>query len=260
MTEKISLQHLSKAYGKREILKDINVTVNDGELVTLIGPSGSGKSTLIRCLNLLEAPTAGTLTFNRQKIDYKLNRFGQLTRKSEAQAAQYRTKVGMVFQQFNLFPNRSVLQNLIDGPRRILKVDRSTLEQQAVHYLTLVGLRDYQAQYPAQLSGGQKQRVAIARALMMSPEVLLFDEPTSALDPEMVNDVLRVMLRLKQAGMTMVVVTHEMAFTEQASDRVLFLEQGQIQFAGTPQALQQEPATSRVKQFVSTLDHHLAVS
>jgi ABC-type polar amino acid transport system ATPase subunit len=259
MIEKIALQHLSKSYGTQTVLEDINFSVADGELVTLIGPSGSGKSTLIRCLNLLEAPTKGVLKFNDEPIDYQVNRLGQLTYRSEKRVARYRIQVGMVFQQFNLFPNRSVLQNLIDAPQRILNDSIDNLMAQANHYLELVGLSEFQTKYPAQLSGGQQQRVAIARALMMKPQVLLFDEPTSALDPEMVNDVLSVMMRLKKSGMTMVVVTHEMAFTEQASDRILFLEHGKIQFSGTPLALKQTTKSSRVREFVSTLDHHIKI-
>lgn len=256
---KISINHLFKNYGNKEVLHDVSLSVNEGELVTLIGRSGSGKSTLIRCLNLLEAPSQGEIMFNGTKVDYTVNHQGNLTRRSETTLSGYRIKVGMVFQHFNLFPNRTVMENLVDGPRRILHMNSGKTAAKAINLLDMVDLLEHKDKYPSQLSGGQQQRVSIARALMMDPEVLLFDEPTSALDPEMVNDVLKVMVRLKKAGMTMIVVTHEMAFTEQASDRVLFLEDGEIHFEGSPAALQQESDESRVKKFINTLNHQVSV-
>lgn len=256
---KISINHLFKNYGNKEVLHDVSLSVNEGELVTLIGRSGSGKSTLIRCLNLLEAPSQGEIMFNDTKVDYTVNHQGNLTRRSETTLSGYRIKVGMVFQHFNLFPNRTVMENLVDGPRRILHMNSGKTAAKAINLLDMVDLLEHKDKYPSQLSGGQQQRVSIARALMMDPEVLLFDEPTSALDPEMVNDVLKVMVQLKKAGMTMIVVTHEMAFTEQASDRVLFLEDGEIHFEGSPAALQQESDESRVKKFINTLNHQVSV-
>lgn len=256
---KIEIKGLYKNYGDKEVLHNIDLAVNEGELVTLIGRSGSGKSTLIRCLNLLEAPTSGQITFNGDHIDYEINRHGDLTRRSETNLSNYRLKVGMVFQHFNLFPNRTVMENLTDGPRRIMHKDLGETVKKAEHLLELVDLTEHKDKYPSQISGGQQQRVSIARALMMDPEVMLFDEPTSALDPEMVNDVLKVMIRLKHAGMTMIVVTHEMAFTEQASDRVLFLEHGEINFEGSPQKLRETSEDSRVKHFINTLNHRVEV-
>ncbi|MCH4172474.1 MAG: amino acid ABC transporter ATP-binding protein [Lactobacillus sp.] len=259
MTTKIKLIGLHKSFGDKEILSDINLSIATGELVTIIGPSGSGKSTLIRCLNLLEVPSSGQLAFNNELVDFQVNSKGRLTHRSEASLPKFRTKIGMVFQHFNLFANRTVLQNLTDAPKRILKQPAKIAYQDAQHFLELVGLLDFQNQYPSQLSGGQQQRVAIARALMMHPEVLLFDEPTSALDPEMVNEVLTVMLRLKAAGITMVVVTHEMAFTQQASDRVVFIEHGRIQFLGSPTQLANQADDSRVKEFINKLDHRIVL-
>ena len=212
----VEVQHLSKSFGPREILKDINFTVKKGDVTTIIGPSGSGKSTLLRCLNLLETPTSGDILFHGQNIEKTMN------------IPAYRSKVGMVFQSFNLFSNMTVLQNCMVGQEKVLRRDKETARQKALTYLQKVGMAEYINARPRQLSGGQQQRVAIARALAMEPELLLFDEPTSALDPEMVGEVLAVMQNLAAEGMTMIVVTHEMAFARDVSNHVVFMADGYI--------------------------------
>ena len=236
----LQVRHLSKSFGKHEVLRDIDFTVNRGDVTSIIGASGSGKSTLLRCVNLLETPTSGEITFHGENI---------LTRKGGA--AAYRTKVGMVFQSFNLFNNMSVLDNCTVGQIKVLKKSAAEAKALAMKYLTKVGMAPYINAKPRQLSGGQKQRVAIARALAMDPEVLLFDEPTSALDPEMVGEVLDVMKELAQSGMTMVVVTHEMGFAREVASRVLFMDQGVIMEENKPQALFDNPQSPRLQSFLS---------
>ncbi len=213
----LSVQDLKKQFGEREILKGISVDVKKGDVVCIIGPSGSGKSTLIRCVNFLEQPTGGVIAYRGQNV---LESFKNL--------ALYRTKVGMVFQQFNLFNNMTVLENCMVGQVKVLGKDKDTAHSTAMKYLEHVGMASYINAKPHQLSGGQKQRVAIARALALEPEVLLMDEPTSALDPEMVGEVLAVMKELADEGLTMVIVTHEMAFARDVSSRVIFIDQGVI--------------------------------
>ena len=242
MTDERILQvnHLSKSFGKHEVLRDIDFTVNKGDVTSIIGASGSGKSTLLRCINLLETPTSGEIRFHDENI---------LSRKGGA--AAYRTKVGMVFQSFNLFNNMTVLENCLVGQTKVLKKDPKEAEEVAMKYLTKVGMAPYINARPRQLSGGQKQRVAIARALAMGPEVLLFDEPTSALDPEMVGEVLSVMRDLANEGLTMLVVTHEMAFARDVSSRVVYMNQGVICEQGSPEALFGDPKRQETKDFLS---------
>lgn len=222
------------------MLKGINVEINRGDVVCVIGPSGSGKSTFLRCLNLLEQPTAGHIIFEGvdltdKKVDLNL----------------HRQKMGMVFQQFNLFPHMTILQNLTCAPMMLKKVPRAQAEEKAIELLSRVGLADRASSYPRQLSGGQKQRVAIVRSLCMEPDVMLFDEPTSALDPEMVGEVLDVMKRLADKGMTMVVVTHEMGFAREVSNRVLFLDDGLIIESGSPDEIFGAPESERLKSFLA---------
>ena len=242
MTDERILQvnHLSKSFGKHEVLRDIDFTVNKGDVTSIIGASGSGKSTLLRCINLLETPTSGEIRFHDENI---------LSRKGGA--AAYRTKVGMVFQSFNLFNNMTVLENCLVGQTKVLKKDPKEAEEVAMKYLTKVGMAPYINARPRQLSGGQKQRVAIARALAMDPEVLLFDEPTSALDPEMVGEVLSVMRDLANEGLTMLVVTHEMAFARDVSRRVVFMHEGVILEQGAPEAIFSDPQHQQTKDFLA---------
>ena len=239
MEKVIDVQHLKKNFGQHEVLKDIDFSVNKGEVVCIIGSSGSGKSTLLRCTNLLEKPTAGEIIYNGENVlDSKHDIF------------KYRSKLGMVFQQFNLFNNLDVLHNCTVGPVKILKKSQQEAEKIAMGYLEQVGMGNFINAKPDQLSGGQKQRVAIARALTMEPDALLFDEPTSALDPEMVGEVLKVMKDLANSGLTMIVVTHEMEFAKEVSDRVIFMDQGVILEQGAPDDIFNHPTEARTKQFL----------
>ena len=235
----ISIQNLSKTFGTNEVLKDISFEVKQGEVVTIIGSSGSGKSTLLRCVHLLEKPTSGKISYNGQNI-----------LEHDKSIYEYRTHVGMVFQQFNLFNNLNVLENCIVGPMKVLKKSKEEAEKIAKEFLEKVGMSAYINAKPRQLSGGQKQRVAIARALSMQPDVLLFDEPTSALDPEMVNEVLETMKSLAHTGLTMIVVTHEMGFAKEVSDRVVFMDKGVIAEEGTPEQIFENPQVDRTKEFL----------
>ena len=236
----LQVNHLSKSFGKHEVLKDINFTVKAGDVTSIIGASGSGKSTLLRCINLLEIPTSGEIVFHGENI---------LTQKGGAPA--YRTRVGMVFQSFNLFNNMTVLENCMVGQTKVLKKHEKEAKDLAMQYLNKVGMAPYINARPRQLSGGQKQRVAIARALAMNPEVLLFDEPTSALDPEMVGEVLTVMRSLAKEGLTMLVVTHEMAFARDVSNHVVFMRDGVIWEEGAPQQIFADPQRQETKDFLS---------
>lgn len=235
----IKVNNLEKKFGQNLVLKDINMEVQKGEVVTIIGSSGSGKSTLLRCLNLLEEPTSGEILYKSENI---------LDKKFDLRA--YRTKVGMVFQNFNLFENKTVLQNCTLSQEKVLKISKKDAEEKAKKFLQLVGMDQYINAKPSQISGGQKQRVAIARALCMDPEVLLFDEPTSALDPEMVGEVLEVMTKLAKEGITMIVVTHEMDFAREVSTRVLFMNDGIILEEGSPEEIFTNPKNQRTKDFL----------
>ena len=239
MEKVIDIRHLNKSFGSHEVLKDINFSVNKGEVVCMIGSSGSGKSTLLRCVNLLEKPSGGEIIYNGENIlDDKHDIY------------KYRTKLGMVFQQFNLFNNHDVLSNCIIGQMKVLKRSKEEAEKVAMKYLKVVGMDQYINAKPKQLSGGQKQRVAIARALSMEPDVILFDEPTSALDPEMVGEVLKVMKDLAETGLTMLVVTHEMGFAKEVSDRVVFMDKGVIEEEGTPEEIFNNPKKERTREFL----------
>ena len=236
----INVRNLYKSFGKNEVLKDINETIKKGEVVVIIGPSGSGKSTFLRCLNLLEEPTSGIINFEGEDITDK-----------NVDINKIREKMGMVFQQFNLFPHKTVMENLTIGPTKIKNISNGEAIKKGSELLEKVGLLDKKNVYPNSLSGGQKQRIAIARALAMEPDVMLFDEPTSALDPEMVGEVLGVMKSLAKDGMTMVVVTHEMGFAKEVRDRILFMDKGRIIEEGTPEEIFQNPKNSRTKDFLS---------
>lgn len=236
----INVRNLYKSFGKNEVLKDINETIKKGEVVVIIGPSGSGKSTFLRCLNLLEEPTSGVINFEGEDITNK-----------NVDINKIREKMGMVFQQFNLFPHKTVMENLTIGPTKIKNISNGDAVKKGSELLEKVGLLDKKNVYPNSLSGGQKQRIAIARALAMEPDVMLFDEPTSALDPEMVGEVLNVMKNLAKEGMTMVVVTHEMGFAKEVGDRILFMDEGRIIEEGTPEEIFQNPKNSRTKDFLS---------
>lgn len=236
----IELIHLEKKFGDHEVLRDINLTVHRGEVISVIGSSGSGKSTMLRCVNLLEVPTGGKILYEGKDITAPGVRL-----------SDYRAKVEMVFQQFNLFGNMTALENCVRPQTVVLKRSRAEAREIAERYLDMVGMSAYRNARPSQLSGGQKQRVAIARALSMNPDAILFDEPTSALDPEMVGEVLDVMKRLAQSGLTMVVVTHEMAFARDVSDRVIFMDGGVIVEEGAPSALFTAPSHPRTREFLS---------
>ena len=236
----IEVSHLEKRFGENLVLKDINFSVNKGEVVSIIGSSGSGKSTLLRCINLLETPTSGVIRYHGRDIQD-----GALPQ------GEFHSKVGMVFQSFNLFNNLSVLDNCVVGQMKVLRRSRRESEANALKYLERVGMLPYQKARPSQISGGQKQRVAIARALAMDPEVLLFDEPTSALDPEMVGEVLGTMKSLAQSGLTMLVVTHEMAFARDVSDRVVFMDSGVIVEDAPPKELFANPKHPRTREFLT---------
>lgn len=236
----INVNDLTKKFGKLQILNGINLNITKGEVVVLIGPSGSGKSTFLRCLNLLEVPTGGVISFEGQNIttkSYNIN--------------ASRQKMGMVFQHFNLFPHKTVLENITMAPIKVKKLDGQQANKIAMDLLKTVGLEDKKDAYPSQLSGGQKQRIAIARALAMEPHVMLFDEPTSALDPEMVGEVLDVMKKLAEGGMTMVIVTHEMGFAREVGDRILFMDGGKIVEQGTPEQVFGNPKETRTRDFLS---------
>ena len=238
--EILQIKHLSKAFGKNVVLRDIDFSVNRGDVISIIGASGSGKSTLLRCINLLETPTAGEIIYHGKNVASR-----------KVKAPEYRSHVGMVFQSFNLFNNMTVLENCMIGQIKVLGRKKAEAHDIAMMYLHKVGMAPYIHAKPRQISGGQKQRVAIARALDMNPEVLLFDEPTSALDPEMVGEVLSVMQQLAQEGMTMMVVTHEMAFARDVSNRVVYMKDGVIWEQGSPEQIFGDPQRPETQEFLS---------
>lgn len=238
----ICVENLHKSFGTLQVLKGVNQHISKGEKVAVIGPSGSGKSTFLRCLNMLEVPTEGTVTIDGEEITAPGSDINRI-----------RQKMGMVFQQFNLFPHKTVMGNITMAPMTLKKLSKEEAEAKAEELLRRVGLLDKANAYPAQLSGGQKQRIAIARALAMEPEIMLFDEPTSALDPEMVGEVLNVMKQLADEGMTMIVVTHEMGFAREVASRVLFMDEGTIIEQGTPDEIFNHPQNERTKSFLSKI-------
>lgn len=236
----IEVNNLKKKFGKLEVLKGISEKIAENEVVCVIGPSGSGKSTFLRCINLLETPTSGEIYIDGEQIN-----------KKDIDINKVRQKLGMVFQNFNLFPHKTTLENITISPIRVNNAAKADAEKEAMELLVMVGLQDKANVFPASLSGGQKQRAAIARALAMKPEIMLFDEPTSALDPEMVGEVLQVMKDLAHRGMTMVIVTHEMGFAREVADRVLFMDEGMIVEQGTPEEIFGDPQNERTKSFLS---------
>ena len=241
----LQVKHLSKTFGKHEVLRDIDFSVNSGDVTSIIGASGSGKSTLLRCINLLETPSSGEILYHGANID-----------KIKGGASAYRSHVGMVFQSFNLFNNMTVLKNCMIGQTKVLGKSRAEAKETAMKYLEKVGMAPYINAKPSQLLGGQKQRVAIARALAMNPEVLLFDEPTSALDPQMVGEVLSVMRTLAAEGLTMIVVTHEMAFARDVSSHVVFMADGVICEEGTPADIFENPTNAKTRDFLTRFFEH----
>lgn len=236
----LKVNNLKKSFGQNEILKGISFELDEGQVTTIIGPSGSGKSTLLRCLNLLERPDGGEIIYEEKNI---LN--------NDFRTSDFKGKVAMVFQNFNLFNNMNVLDNCIKAPIKVLNIDRDTAKKKAIHNLELVGMGDFLEARPSQLSGGQKQRVAIARALTMDPDLILFDEPTSALDPEMVGEVLSAIRNLRDLGLTMIIVTHEMDFAKKVSDKVIFMDGGKILEEGSPEDIFDNPKFERTRDFVN---------
>lgn len=248
----ITITGLTKSYGGKEVFRDLSLKVRAGEVVAVIGPSGSGKSTLLRCLNMLEVPDAGRIEIGGRTVAYTPNKRGRLGLLDQFRLTWLRREIAMVFQQFNLWPHRTVLANLLEGPTVVNRQARAAATTRALEHLRAVGLEDKAHAYPADLSGGQQQRVAICRALMMAPKAILFDEPTSALDPELVNEVLDIMTTLARSGMTMVVVTHEMRFAREVADRVVFMEHGGIVAEGPPDEVFAHP---RLVSYAARLSH-----
>lgn len=238
----LTVKNLSKSFGELEVLKDINMEIEEGEVISVIGPSGSGKSTFLRCINLLETPNSGTITYE-----------GQVVNEPAYDKRKLHQEVGMVFQKFNLFPHKTVLENIMLAPTKLKRGTKEELKAQALELLDKVGLKSKADEFPGNLSGGQQQRVAIARARAMKPRVLLFDEPTSALDPELVGEVLKVMQDLAEEGMTMVVVTHEMGFAREVSNHLIFMEGGYIVEEGDPKEIFANPKNARTKKFLSSV-------
>ncbi|WP_126223894.1 ABC transporter ATP-binding protein [Burkholderia ambifaria] len=250
----LSVKNIHKSFGDHHVLKGISLDAHEGDVISILGASGSGKSTFLRCLNLLETPDDGSVALAGEELKMKRARDGKLQPGDRRQVDRIRSQLGMVFQNFNLWSHMTVLDNLVEGPLRVLKRSRAEAIEEAEALLARVGLADKRGYYPAHLSGGQQQRVAIARALAMHPKVMLFDEPTSALDPELVGEVLRVMRSLAEEGRTMLVVTHEMGFARHVSNRVMFLHQGEVDSDGPPDALFGGQCSERFRQFVSS--HH----
>jgi ABC-type histidine transport system ATPase subunit len=249
----LTVENLHKRFGSLEVLKGISLSARQGDVISILGASGSGKSTMLRCINFLETPDSGTITVCGEEVRMKTNRRGQNMPKDIKQVERVRTKLAMVFQQFNLWSHMTILENVIEAPIHVLKVPRPEAMERAETYLRKVGIYDKRDAYPSHLSGGQQQRAAIARALAMEPEVMLFDEPTSALDPELVGEVLQVIRNLAEEGRTMMVVTHEMGFAREVSSRVVFLHQGVIEEDGPPRRVFESPKSERFKQFIMAM-------
>ena len=250
-TEQLVVADLHKRYGDNEVLKGVSLSANAGDVISIIGSSGSGKSTFLRCINLLERPHIGSITLNGEALKLVKAKDGMLDATDKAQLQQFRAKLAMVFQHFNLWAHLNVLDNITEAPIHVLGVSKTEARERARHYLNKVGLSGAEAKYPGHMSGGQQQRVAIARALAMEPAVMLFDEPTSALDPELVGEVLRVMRGLADEGRTMVVVTHEMGFAKEVSNKVVFLHQGLVEETGDPKVVLNQPKSERLQQFLA---------
>ncbi|HAB01617.1 MAG TPA: ATP-binding protein [Pseudomonas sp.] len=251
-TPALEIRNLHKRYGEQEILKGISLTARDGDVISILGSSGSGKSTLLRCINLLENPHQGEILVAGEALKLKAAKNGDLIASDNRQINRLRSEIGFVFQNFNLWPHMSILDNIIEAPRRVLGQSKAEAIEAAEALLNKVGIYDKRHSYPAQLSGGQQQRAAIARTLAMKPKVILFDEPTSALDPEMVQEVLNVIRALAEEGRTMLLVTHEMNFARQVSSEVVFLHQGLVEEQGSPQQVFENPTSARCKQFMSS--------
>lgn len=242
----LTVKGLNKSFGENEILKSIDFTINKGQVVAILGPSGSGKTTMLRCLNALEIPNAGSFTFDDFSIDFS-------KKNKQADLLKLRRKSGMVFQDYHLFPHRTVLENVMEGPVQVQRRPKEEVRKEAIQLLQKIGLEDKKDLYPFQLSGGQKQRVGIARALAIQPELMLFDEPTSALDPELVGEVLKVMKDLAKEGWTMAVVTHEIKFAQEVADEVIFIDGGVIVEQGPPEEIFKRPKEERTKQFLNRI-------
>ncbi|EPJ56010.1 MAG: ABC basic amino acid transporter, ATPase subunit [Osedax symbiont Rs2] len=249
----INVKNIHKTFGRLEVLKGIDLQAEAGEVISIIGSSGSGKSTFLRCINMLENPTEGEIQISGEQIKLKRNKIGDLEADDPKQLEAVRQRLGFVFQNFNLWPHMTVLENIIEGPVLVLKKSRAEAIKYAEELMQRVGLTDKRDVYPSMLSGGQQQRVSIARALAMDPEVMLFDEPTSALDPELVGEVLKVMRDLAAEGRTMLIVTHEMKFAREVSNKVMFLHQGKIEAFGTPEEVFDNPTSERCKEFISSV-------
>ena len=249
----INVKNIHKTFGRLEVLKGIDLQAEAGEVISIIGSSGSGKSTLLRCINMLENPTEGEIQISGEQIKLKRNKIGDLEAADTKQLEAVRQRLGFVFQNFNLWPHMTVLENIIEGPILVLKKSREEAIKYAEELMERVGLTDKRDVYPSMLSGGQQQRVSIARALAMDPEVMLFDEPTSALDPELVGEVLKVMRDLAAEGRTMLIVTHEMKFAREVSNKVMFLHQGKVEAFGTPEEVFDNPTSQRCKEFISSV-------
>ncbi|WP_067515224.1 ABC transporter ATP-binding protein [Endozoicomonas ascidiicola] len=249
----IQLKDIHKSYGSLDVLKGVSLDAHNGEVISIIGSSGSGKSTLLRCINLLEQPSQGEIIINGQPLELKAGKGGDLEAVDQRQIQDMRQKLGFVFQNFNLWPHMTVLENIIEGPTLILKQDRAETIEKARVLMDKVGLSDKADFYPSMLSGGQQQRVSIARALAMEPDALLFDEPTSALDPELVSEVLKVIRALADEGRTMLIVTHEMGFAREVSNKVMFLHEGKVEEFGTPEQVFDNPTSQRCREFLSSV-------
>ena len=251
MTNALEIKNLKKSFGNLEVIKDVSLVAEQGDVICVIGSSGSGKSTLLRCINLLETPDSGEVLVNGELLKMKKNKKGKLSPVDHNQVDRIRSKLSMVFQDFNLWSHMTVLQNVIEAPIYVQKIEKSAARKNGLQLLEKVGIAEKADQYPSSLSGGQQQRAAIARALAMNPDVMLFDEPTSSLDPELVGEVLKVMKSLAEEGRTMIVVTHEIGFAKEAASKVIFLDQGCIEEEGSPNDLFNNPQSARLKQFLA---------